>query len=94
MFLVGILIVSRAWNISMENQLYIAWGSVLTDGTSRYAGILKLTIKPEGLEQMEIVPAIQTEEKTEYLDDQRRAEKMYDAVAASLSECSDTMKWM
>lgn len=57
-------------------------GSVLTDGTSRYAGILKLTIKPEGLEQMEIVPAIQTEEKTEYLDAKEEQKKMYDAVAA------------
>lgn len=57
-------------------------GSVLTDGTSRYAGILKLTIKPEGLEQMEIVPAIQTEEKTEYLDAKAEQKKMYDAVAA------------
>ena len=57
-------------------------GSVLTDGTSRYAGILKLTIKPEGLEQMEIVPAIQTEEKTEYLDAKEEQKKLYDAVAA------------
>ena len=57
-------------------------GSVLTDGTSRYAGILKLTIKPEGLEQMEIVPAIQIEEKTEYLDAKEEQKKMYDAVAA------------
>ena len=57
-------------------------GSVLTGGTSRYAGILKLTIKPEGLEQMEIVPAIQTEEKTEYLDAKEEQKKMYDAVAA------------
>lgn len=57
-------------------------GYVLTDGTSRYAGILKLTIKPEGLEQMEIVPAIQTEEKTEYLDAKEEQKKMYDAVAA------------
>lgn len=57
-------------------------GSVLTDGTSRYAGILKLTIKPEGLEQMEIVPAIQTEEKTEYLDAKEEQKKIYDAVAA------------
>lgn len=57
-------------------------GSVLTDGTSRYAGILKLTIKPEGLEQMEIVPAIQSEEKTEYLDAKEEQKKMYDAVAA------------
>ena len=57
-------------------------GSVLTDGTSRYAGILKLTIKPEGLEQMEIVPAIQTEEKTEYLDAKEEQKKRYDAVAA------------
>ena len=57
-------------------------GSVLTDGTSRYAGILKLTIKPEGLEQMEIVPAIQTEEKTEYLDAKEEQKKMCDAVAA------------
>lgn len=57
-------------------------GSVLTDGTSRYAGILKLTIKPEGLEQMEIVPAIQNEEKTEYLDAKEEQKKMYDAVAA------------
>ena len=57
-------------------------GSVLTDGTSRYAGILKLTIKPEGLEQMEIVPAIQTEEKTEYLDAKEEQKKMSDAVAA------------
>ena len=57
-------------------------GSVLTDGTSRYAGILKLTIKPEGLEQMEIVPAMQTDEKTEYLDAKEEQKKMYDAVAA------------
>ena len=57
-------------------------GSVLTDGTSRYAGILKLTIKPEGLEQMEIVPAIQIEEKTEYLDAKEEQKKMYAAVAA------------
>lgn len=57
-------------------------GSVLIDGTSRYAGILKLTIKPEGLEQMEIVPAIQIEEKTEYLDAKEEQKKMYDAVAA------------
>lgn len=57
-------------------------GSVLTDGTSRYAGILKLTIKPEGLKQMEIVPAIQTEEKTEYLATKEEQKKMYNAVAA------------
>lgn len=57
-------------------------GSVLTDGTSRYAGILKLTVKPDGLEQMAIVPAIQTEEKTEYLDAKEEQKKMYDAVAA------------
>lgn len=65
-----------------EKPVVYSMGSVLTDGTSRYAGILKLTIKPEGLEQMEIVPAIQTEEKTEYLDAKEEQKKMYDAVAA------------
>ena len=57
-------------------------GSVLTDGTSRYATVLKLQITSEGLKEMSIVPGIQTEEMTEYLDSAEKQKKMYDAVAA------------
>ena len=57
-------------------------GSVLTDGTSRYSAVLKLNITSEGLKEMSLVPGIQTEDMTEYLDSAETQKKMYDAVAA------------
>jgi Trk K+ transport system NAD-binding subunit len=57
-------------------------GSVLTDGTSRYSAVLKLNITSEGLKEMSLVPGIQTEDMTEYLDSTETQKKMYDAVAA------------
>ena len=57
-------------------------GSVLTDGTSRYSAVLKLHITSEGLKEMSLVPGIQTEDMTEYLDSAETQKKMYDAVAA------------